>query len=109
MHIYKLGDVVLLSFPYTNATQSKKRPALVLADTQDGDIIVCRITSKSKGTDFDVEILDWQKAGLRVSSTARLHKIATLEKALVAVRLGKLTDNDLLQVKKKVKDRMNAI
>ncbi len=109
MHNYRLGDVVLLSFPYTNATQSKKRPALVLVDTQDGDIIVCRITSKPKGTDFDVDIQDWQQAGLRLSSTARLHKIATLEKAMIAVQLGKLTDSDLLLVKKKVKDIVNAV
>ena len=109
MQIYQLGDVVLIRFPYTNATQSKKRPALVLADTQDGDILVCRITSKSKGTNYDVEIQDWQQAGLKVSSTARLHKIATLEKALIAVHLGRLTHNDLLTIKKKVKDVMKSV
>ncbi len=42
----EFGDIVLLEFPFTDGQQSKKRPALVLLDTQDGDMIVCRITSK---------------------------------------------------------------
>lgn len=36
----KFGDIVLLKFPYTDETSFKRRPALVLSDTDDGDIIV---------------------------------------------------------------------
>lgn len=39
------GDVVLLRFPYTDGKIYKRRPALVIRDTRDGDIIVSRITS----------------------------------------------------------------
>ena len=103
MQTYKLGDVVLVAFPYTNAARTKKRPALVIADTQDQDIVVCRITSQSKNTKYDVKIQDWKQAGLILSSTVRLHKVATLEKQLINSLLGKLTTNDLMTVKNAIK------
>lgn len=46
MHNLNFGDIVLLKFPFTNEQTYKKRPALLINDTNDGDIIVCRITSK---------------------------------------------------------------
>ena len=43
MDKFELGDIVLLSFPFTNADKVKKRPALVIKDFNDGDLLVCRI------------------------------------------------------------------
>lgn len=40
------GEIVLLRFPFTDEKKFKKRPALMLIDTVDGDIVVCRITSR---------------------------------------------------------------
>jgi mRNA interferase MazF len=48
------GDIVLLKFPFTDGNSFKKRPALIINDFNDGDIIVCRITSKIYNTDKDV-------------------------------------------------------
>lgn len=82
------GEIVLLIFPFTNGGKSKKRPALVLRDTIDGDIIVCRITSKLYNSEFDFEIEKWKKCGLKLPSVVRLHKIAALEKSLVDQSIG---------------------
>ncbi len=46
MKIYRPGEVVLLLFPFADATGAKRRPALVLVDTGDDDIIVARITGQ---------------------------------------------------------------
>jgi mRNA interferase MazF len=55
------GDVVILPFPFSDLSSSKKRPAFVLADLKGDDIILCQITSKNvrnskaislKNTDF---------------------------------------------------------
>lgn len=35
------GDIVLLKFPYTDGHTFKRRPALIINDCNDGDIIVC--------------------------------------------------------------------
>lgn len=52
------GDVVLLKFPYTDGKTFKRRPALIINDYNDGDIIVCRITSQIFNSKQDmVEII----------------------------------------------------
>lgn len=86
----KFGDIVLLKFPFTDRHTFKKRPALVINDYNDGDIIVCRITSKIYNTKRDVYIEDWEKSGLKLASVIRVHKIATLEKDMVEIVMGKI-------------------
>ena len=94
MNHYSAGDILLLSFPFTDVTAAKRRPALALMDTGDEDIVVVRVTSQPPQTSFDIELLDWKKAGLLFPSVARIHKVATLEKQLVERKLGKLTRRD---------------
>jgi len=40
------GDVVVIPFPFSDLSGSKKRPALVLADLPGNDILLCQITSQ---------------------------------------------------------------
>ncbi len=91
---YLGGEIVLLSFPFTDATGTRRRPALVLLDTGDEDLVVARITSQTLRTPFDIDIIEWQQAGLLLPSMVRLDKMATLEKLLVERRLGSLTTDD---------------
>ncbi len=95
---YKVGEVVLLRFPFTDASGSKQRPALVLLDANDGDILVARITTKNYATTHDVAMVDWSAAGLLAASTVRLHKLATLETSLVKRSLGHLTATDFVVI-----------
>jgi mRNA-degrading endonuclease toxin of MazEF toxin-antitoxin module len=90
MKTSSFGDIVLLKFPFTDGGKNKKRPALVLVDTEDEDIIVCRITSKLYDSDFDFEIKNWEKCGLKLPSVIRLHKIATLDKSLIDISIGEI-------------------
>lgn len=94
MTYFDPGDVVLLAFPYVNAERRKKRPALVLLDTGDADILVARITTQMHQTPYDVSLKEWQSAGLLAPSVVRLHKLATLEKALVERKLGEIHADD---------------
>ena len=41
------GDVVVLPFPFTDLTASKKRPAVILADIKGSDYIMLQVTSKN--------------------------------------------------------------
>lgn len=96
---YQSGDVVLLRYLFTNAEGAKKRPALVLRDTGDDDVILARVTSQvSRRDPFDVELTHWAQAGLVVRSVARVHKVLTAEKGLIERRLGSLTSDDWTQV-----------
>lgn len=80
MQQYAFGAIVLLAFPFSDATGSKRRPALVLLDTGDQDIVVARVTSQAIRSSFDVNIVAWQQAGLLLPSIVRVDKLATLEK-----------------------------
>ena len=52
----KFGDIVLLKFPFTDGKTYKKRPALILRNSKDGDIVVCRITGKLYDSPFDLNL-----------------------------------------------------
>ena len=52
------GAVVLVRFPFSDLSQTKLRPAVVLADAGRGDWILCQVTSKSYGDARAVEMTD---------------------------------------------------
>ena len=64
MTTYLPGDLVLIAFPFSTGDQTKNRPALVLLDMGDDDFVVARVTTQEQQTQFDVAVMDWQKAGL---------------------------------------------
>ena len=98
MASYKLGEIVLMKFPYTNNITAKKRPALIIKDTNDGDVIVCRITSKRYNTLYDIEIKESPENGLRLPSVIRIHKIAALEKDQIDTKLGEIENTLKIKV-----------
>lgn len=101
MNEFDFGDIVLLRFPFTDGKTYKRRPALVINDFLDGDIIVCRITSQIYNTNNDIYVENWDKLGLKLPSVIRVHKLATLERDMVEIVMGKV-DNS-------IKERVRAI
>src|SRR5438132_10893877 len=84
---YSFGDVVLVPFPFTDQTASKKRPAVVVsADAyhqRRSDVIVMAVTSqilRPAGALGEVLISDWQGAGLPKASLIK-PVVATIEAA----------------------------
>jgi len=95
----KAGDVLLIPFPFSELTQSKLRPALVICETSDGhqDIVLAAITSILHQPLFQNEILlkpDNQN-GLRVESILRCDRIMTLKKETWHTKIGILSEEDL--------------
>ena len=99
MNKIEIGSIVLLKFPFSDGLSYKRRPALVLKDLEDGDIIVCRITSKIYKSKYDIYLDGWLKYGLKLPSVVRVHKIATLEKDLVETIMGQIDEAVLDKVK----------
>ncbi|SJZ32883.1 type II toxin-antitoxin system PemK/MazF family toxin [Sediminibacterium ginsengisoli] len=98
------GDIVLITFPFTDLSGTKLRPAVVLVET-DADITVCFVTSQLDWKDKSDMILNPSaENGLRKQSLIRVAKIATLDRSLAKGLLGKLTSNELRQLDEKLKE-----
>ncbi|MBI5324760.1 MAG: type II toxin-antitoxin system PemK/MazF family toxin [Ignavibacteriae bacterium] len=98
---YKFSDIVLLEYPFSELKTIKKRPALVLLDSGDDDLVISRITTKHYDTQYDFQLNDWRSAGLIAVSTVRLHKIATLGKNIIDKKLGSLSKRDIENIRLK--------
>ncbi len=84
------GDIVLITFPFTDLSGTKLRPAVVLIDSQD-DLTDCFITTQTQWQEKnDLLINPTTSNGLRKKSLIRISKIATLDKTLAKGLLGKL-------------------
>jgi len=90
--MYEFGSVVLTRFPFSDLTGGKLRPALVISRDNDrrADVVLAFITSKThaaKNPD-SLEIAPTKSNGLKVASVARFDKLATLEKRVIAGKIG---------------------
>lgn len=95
---FEFGDVVLVPFPFTDQSTSKKRPAVVVSsaayNAERPDVIVMAVTSQVRAENrFDISIQDWQQARLLKPSVIK-PVIATIEKSLVLKGLGRLSEKD---------------
>lgn len=97
------GDIVLITFPFTDLTGSKLRPAVILTDTTI-DLTVCFITTQLEWQEItDVQIVPTSFNGLKKQSLIRVSKIATLDKTLAKGLLGRLTSSELSDLNDKLK------
>ena len=81
-----IGAVVLVRFPFSDLSQSKLRPAVVLAEAGRGDRILCQVTSKPYGDGRAIELdhTAFGSGSLRVTSYARPGKLLTASHNIVA-------------------------
>ena len=96
---YEFGDIVLVPFPFTDQTTTKKRPAVIVSSNAYNqnrpDIVIMAVTSQSHGSGYfgDVHIQNWQQAGLLKQSVIK-PILTTVEKGLVIKKMGSIADND---------------
>lgn len=92
-------DVVVVPFPFTDRTASKRRPALVLSDARGfndptGHAVLAMITSaRNAPWPLDVPVTDLRAAGLPSPSMVRM-KWFTLDQRLILRAAGRLAPAD---------------
>jgi mRNA interferase MazF len=94
------GSVILVPFPFSDLSQSKLRPAVVLADVSRGDLILCQITSKTYSDPQAIELNDnsFAKGSLHMVSYARPGKLFTANRSLIVRQVGILKKDMLEQI-----------
>ena len=96
------GDIVLIPFPFTDLTGSKKRPALVLLSAS-LDVTVSFISTQLHWREpTDLFLQPNATNGLKKPSLIRTGKIATIDKALVIGRLGSIKAKQIEELNEKL-------
>ncbi len=87
-------SVVLVTFPFSDLSASKLRPAVVLADVGRGDYILCQVTSNAYADPDAVRLgdSDFASGSLHHVSYARPGKLFTANASLITGSVGELSE-----------------
>lgn len=100
MATFERASVVLVDFPFSDLSDYKLRPAVVLAQANNQDWFLCQITSNA-GIDtkaIEIEITDFEKGSLQRTSFARPDKFFTGHESLINRRIGVLKDEKVTEI-----------
>lgn len=105
---YKKFDILLVSFPFSDLTQTKMRPALVIKELEGDNTIFCQITTKKRGIiKYEVPLNKGQCEGnIRFDSNIYLDMIFTLHKSLISRKIGFIKDE---KIKKEINFKLKEI
>ncbi len=92
--------VVLVTFPFSDLSQTKMRPAVVLAYAGRDDWILAQVTSKPYGDDRAIMIddKDFEQGSLQRISFVRLGKLFTANRKLIVSPVGKLAEEPFIKI-----------
>lgn len=91
------GDVVVVPFPFSDLTQAKRRPALVIATLAGDDLILCQITSQNITDRYAIRLQgsDFSEGGLNPTSNIRPNRLFTADRGIILYKVGQLKTEKL--------------
>src|SRR3989338_10849722 len=100
MEEFVKGDVVVMPFPFSDLSENKRRPALVAARGEYGDLILCQITSKPKKNSESIELIekDFNQGWLKIASYVRARKIFTSDSGIVLYKAGHIRKEKINEI-----------
>ncbi len=100
------GEVWFVEFPLEeDKTQIINRPVVVLDENILGVLSVKITKHQPRATDpYDIPILYWEEAGLRLASTARVSKVMLLSKDSFIFQIGNLCEEDIERIEASYRD-----
>lgn len=104
MATFVKGDIVVVPFPFSDLTNAKRRPALVLATLKGNDLILCQITSQTTHDSYTIQIddSDFETGSLKHKSNIRPNRIFTADKRIILYKVGRRKRNKINLVVKKI-------
>lgn len=98
------GDVVIVPFPFSDLTQAKRRPALVISVLEGDDFILCQITSQSVRDNYAISLedSDFETGSLKQPSNIRPNRIFTADSHIVLYQIGTLKSYKVSEVIEKI-------
>jgi mRNA interferase MazF len=97
------GSIILIPFPFSDLSNTKLRPAVVLTMLDKGDCILCQITSKPYDNNaIELNSVDFAEGSLQRVSYARPSKLFTANASLLQQKAGQLTETRFLVLREQV-------
>ena len=102
-------DIVLVPFPYSDLSGSKRRPVLVVSNngynSSSQDVLVCVITSNLRGDEYSVAMRneDLEVGALPEDSLVKSHKLFTIHQDKVLRKFSVVTDEFFEKVRERIK------
>ena len=93
---FEQGEIVIVPFPFSDLTNIKQRPVLILSKNSDNleseDVITCGITSNLKNAKHSIliENKDLLYGTIPIKSRIKVDKIFTLDKAIIKKKVAKV-------------------
>lgn len=106
MERFVKGDVVVLSFPFSDLTNAKKRPALVISVLDGYDLILSQITSQFIMDNYSIIIddRDFESGNLKQISNVRPNRLFTADTKIIHYKIGRINSIKLNDVINKIID-----
>jgi mRNA interferase MazF len=107
--ILKRKDILLVPFPYSDQSGSKRRPALVIShdsfNKDSMDLLLCAMTSNLEIDRYTTLVKkdDW-KDGEYSESCIKASTIITVDKNIIIKRIGRLSSERFKEVIQKVNE-----
>ena len=106
--MYQRGDIISVPFPFTDLSETKLRPALIISNdivNRTGDVIIVMITSKQKDESFSLPIAKSHiSIPLPKISFVNCHKIVTIANSLIQKKISEATPEFIDAVTTKIQE-----
>jgi mRNA interferase MazF len=91
------GDVVAIPFPFSDLSQTKRRPALVVTELSGDDLILCQITSQTISDKYAISLTDgdFQSGSLKRRSNLRPNRLFTADTHIILYKIGHVKNDKL--------------
>lgn len=99
---YKVGDIILISFPFTDLLSAKKRPILIIKDENEyGDIVCFQITSNARQSNlYEINPDNLSEGELKLRSFVKYDKCFTISTQNAEKKLAQINKIGLDKIKK---------
>lgn len=94
------GQVVVVPFPFSDLSNSKRRPAFVVSQLNGDDVILCQITTQEKYDGYSVTLTnkDFISGQLPQISNIRPNRLFTADSKIVEKKVGELSPQKIDEV-----------
>ena len=99
------GDIILITFPFTDLSSAKLRPAIVLVKSKLDVTVAFISTNIGLHEDTDIVLFPNDENGLKKDSLIRTSKITTLDNSLSKGILGHINSEQI----KKLNDSLRKL